>query len=748
MPQNSSGSDRVPTMPQNSGSNDGRIATMPQSATEGAGAGGRVATLPQDGAAQGGVVGGRLLITFDTEFTGDHGKTYQIEADHVISADSGESQIYACHPKDAPDEKCVARVLISVTPQSSPERRQTRDKVIAFLDKVSMDPESHILPLLEHGSLLINGREHYIEIYPFCEGGDLERRKGQISYRELQTKIVPALNEALHAFHEAGLVHRDVKPDNLYVYDGKVVIGDFGITCDLRRDGFATDRDKTGTLGYYAPELMSQAALRESDYYSFGQTIWTLYSGEMMYGNLIRMNREFGVEEQRNQVNSAMLHNTWYGLEEISSEDQFLEVLIRGLLQYDPSHRFGYEKVRKWLSGDKSLAREVSEDSNTLQTFSKPLKMQGKVCWDDTDVCNVLCANWDAALYALYDGVLKDFYSSQDFDHARMLDKIMKTYAKGQDGNRSMYLNEIGLTRTIMYLSKNRVLCWRGSVFKTMDDISVELHQFLRRKREDNDYYGLVYSSLIPDWYATMRGAQDDVKETLEKIRTMIKKSGPYTRVALYWLVYLLAQDRGRVQICGCYDLPAFIRFLLNQKGDMYGMTGKSAIVEDQCFLGLLCVWGYEKMANCLLEMFEEGYATRFELLFDFMEKEMESAEDKKLVDQFYYEMGPKAYLVWWKQHLKDYDYHGSESETIRKTVEKVQISPEASIKEQREGLQKLLALSEQFMAKMESNLYLASLGIESISEDYIFSNKLSCMWDYEFLGQQAPIGFKFVIEG
>ena len=146
--------------------------------------------------------------------------------------------------------------------------------------------------------------------------------------------------------------------------------------------------------------------------------------------------------------------------------------------------------------------------------------------------------------------------------------------------------------------------------------------------------------------------------------------------------------------------------------------------------------------------MYEEGYATRFELLFDFIEKEMESAEDKKLVDQFYYEMGPKAYLVWWKQHLKDYDYHGSERETIRKTVEKVQISPEAPIKEQREGLQKLLALSEQFMAKMESNLYLASLGIESISEDYIFSNKLSCMWDYEFLGQQAPIGFKFVIEG
>ena len=70
-----------------------------------------------------------------------------------------------------------------------------------------------------------------------------------------------------------------------------------------------------------------QAALKASDYYSFGQTLWTLYSGRMMYGDIIQMYKSAGVEEQRNQVNFAMLQNTYYGLEEIRRILSFLKFL-------------------------------------------------------------------------------------------------------------------------------------------------------------------------------------------------------------------------------------------------------------------------------------------------------------------------------------------------------------------------------------------------------------------------------------
>ncbi len=530
MPQGMpTGEERIPTMPQGMPAGKERIPTMPQTAP---GADGRIATMPQQGAVPSGIVGGRLLVTSDMHFTGDRGNTFVIESSNVVSADSGESQIYGCH-RIAGDEKLVVRVLISVTPESEIKKRQTRDKVIKFLDAMSENENAHILPLLDHGTISVNGKEYYVEVYPFCEGGDLGRRKGQIRYEELRDEVIPALNQALHFFHMSGLVHRDIKPDNLYKYNGRVVIGDFGITCDLREDGFATDKYKTGTLGYYAPELMSQAAIMASDYYSFGQTIWTLYSGEMMYRNILRRYKEYGLDEQRNQVNFAMLSNTYYGLDEISKGDEFFEVLIRGLLQYDPSHRFDYAKVNRWLSGDKSVAHEIA-DFNASKTFTRVFKLFGIECWDDDDVCNVLCSHWEEGVDALYDGVLKDFYASQTYEHARFLDGIMKNYSTCKNENAIPFINSIGLAKTILYFSKNKRLCWHGQVFMKPNDISAALEKCFENGELDNDYYGLVNSELIDEWYISMPNQQEEVSEVLNELTALLKTNKAGEKIALY----------------------------------------------------------------------------------------------------------------------------------------------------------------------------------------------------------------------
>ncbi len=739
MPQGAGDSERIPTMPQGAGA-DGHIPTMPQNAM---GADGRVATMPQQGAVtQTGIVGGRLLVTTDINFTGDRGNTFVIEASNVVSADSGESQIYGCH-KLVGDDKYVARVLISITPESEFEKRQTRDKVIRFLDGMSANEDAHILPLLDHGTITLNGKEHYVEIYPFCEGGDLGRRKGQITYQELHDEVIPALNQALYYFHNAGLVHRDVKPDNLYKYNGKVVIGDFGITCDLREDGFATDKYKTGTLGYYAPELMSQAAIKASDYYSFGQTIWTLYSGEMMYRNVLRRYKEYGLDEQRNQVNFAMLSNTYYGLDEISKDDSFFEVLIRGLLQYDPSHRFDHEKVQRWLSGDKSVAHEIA-DYDAAKTFTRSFRLFGVECWDDDDVCRELCSHWDDAVSALYDGMLKDFYASQTYEHARFLDGIMKQYATCQNESAIPFMNNIGLAKTIMYFSKNKILCWRGEVYKSLNDVSVALEEFLSNSKEDNDYYGLVYSELVGEWYSKMSNPQDEVSEALNSVTDMLKSDDRGAEIALNWLCYLLAEDRTKLQISNCDSLIKYVRFLLDQPGRIYGSNDSLPVVDDLRFMGLLCVWGYDETVQIFHDAFENNYADRYEMFFDFIEQQMETDEDTKLVDTFYCNYGPKGYLTWWKNNADAYIYNGSESRTLKQNLESIQINPEAGIAEQRETFAKLAALSTQFCRYIESDLFMGSIGIQSLTDDYIFSDKLSCSWDYEFLGQQAPVGFKF----
>ncbi|MEV4798810.1 Stk1 family PASTA domain-containing Ser/Thr kinase [Nonomuraea sp. NPDC049421] len=113
---------------------------------------------------------------------------------------------------------------------------------------------------------------------------DILRERGRLPAREALEILIPVL-AALGAAHQAGMVHRDVKPENvLMTDDGRVKVVDFGLARAIE----ATNQTRTGvligTIGYMAPEqVMTGAADVRSDVYAAGIMLFELVTGQQPY---------------------------------------------------------------------------------------------------------------------------------------------------------------------------------------------------------------------------------------------------------------------------------------------------------------------------------------------------------------------------------------------------------------------------------------------------------------------------------
>ena len=109
-------------------------------------------------------------------------------------------------------------------------------------------------------------------------------------YVEWVAILMRQVAEAAHALHEAGVIHRDVKPGNVMVSpDGsRVVLMDLGLAqlADETEGKLTRTRQFVGTLRYASPEqVLAVGRLdRRSDVYSLGATLWELLTLRPLYG--------------------------------------------------------------------------------------------------------------------------------------------------------------------------------------------------------------------------------------------------------------------------------------------------------------------------------------------------------------------------------------------------------------------------------------------------------------------------------
>ena len=114
---------------------------------------------------------------------------------------------------------------------------------------------------------------------------DLLRERGKLQPAEAVSIMEPVL-AALAVAHRAGLVHRDVKPENILLSDeGVVKVADFGLARAVGAEGTATQAGvMMGTVAYCSPEQVTRGNTdQRSDVYSAGIVLYELLTGQAPY---------------------------------------------------------------------------------------------------------------------------------------------------------------------------------------------------------------------------------------------------------------------------------------------------------------------------------------------------------------------------------------------------------------------------------------------------------------------------------
>lgn len=166
---------------------------------------------------------------------------------------------------------------------------------------LAREPESRLRFAREAKAVARLHHENILEIYAYSDEGSAESylvtefisgptlrsflQRHRPRFPEVAALIGCELARGLAAAHKMGIIHRDVKPENIMVRgDGSVVLCDFGIARILDKDTVTTTGQLLGSPAYMAPEhIKGEPQDGRSDLFSLGVVLYELLTGELPY---------------------------------------------------------------------------------------------------------------------------------------------------------------------------------------------------------------------------------------------------------------------------------------------------------------------------------------------------------------------------------------------------------------------------------------------------------------------------------
>ncbi|MDR0908444.1 MAG: protein kinase [Spirochaetaceae bacterium] len=306
-----------------------------------------------------------------------------------LKTDSGEAEIYLCK-KDK--DIAIFKYYYNKKPK------------LEVMKKLKALNQPNIIELIEYG----NYNNRFYEVQEYAEGGSLDSKTPDGSWVYLPLKeddaaeVVKETIEAFKACHDAGIIHRDIKPGNLF-YKTKerqgVLVGDFGISSSFDvEDGMSKHLTQSNdkTIGFAAPEVFSSVIGKEMDYYSLGVTLWMLLTGKEPFVN----EKGQPLSDAQITLDTVQGKTVTHLLERSSELSTRMKTLIQGLMIVRHDKRWGYNEVSKFLAGeDVPLFNEVRE-------FPTDIDLAGHTCSSYLEIAQALLTREDAVSQYFYQGRL------------------------------------------------------------------------------------------------------------------------------------------------------------------------------------------------------------------------------------------------------------------------------------------------------------------------------------------------------
>ncbi|TMD49640.1 MAG: serine/threonine protein kinase, partial [Chloroflexi bacterium] len=139
----------------------------------------------------------------------------------------------------------------------------------------------NILPVYDYGEA--NGAPYLV--MPYVSGGTLGDRmkQGPLTLDEIGVYL-DQIGSALDYAHEQGIIHRDVKPNNLLIRsNGQLALMDFGLAKVLENAAVVAETGVFGTIAYMSPEQFQGLVGPLSDIYMLGIILYQMLAGKLPY---------------------------------------------------------------------------------------------------------------------------------------------------------------------------------------------------------------------------------------------------------------------------------------------------------------------------------------------------------------------------------------------------------------------------------------------------------------------------------